>query len=69
MFAAININKADVKTLTSLKGIGKVKAEAIVNYRKQHPFNSINDLIKVKGIGIKLFTKIKSNIVVDSSKK
>lgn len=49
---AVNINKADVKALVSLKGIGPKKAEAIVASRRQHGFfRSINDLTRIKGIG------------------
>ncbi len=49
----ININKADVQTLQHyLSGIGKVKAKAIVTYRKKHgKFKTVEDLTKVPGIG------------------
>lgn len=49
----INLNKADVATLTqSFKGIGKKRAEAIVAYRETHRgFGAIKDLAHVKGIG------------------
>lgn len=49
----ININKADVDTLTqSFKGIGRKRAEAIIAYRDANDgFKSIDDLALVKGIG------------------
>ncbi len=49
----INLNKADAKALShSLKGIGKVKAQAIVNYRQTHgEFKSLDELAYVKGVG------------------
>jgi len=49
----INLNKADVSTLTnSFKGIGKKRAEAIVKYREEHgDFKSIDDLAQVRGMG------------------
>lgn len=49
----INLNKADVHDLThSFKGIGKKRAQAIVNYRVTHgQFRSIQELARVKGIG------------------
>jgi competence protein ComEA len=54
-FAAgkVNINTADAKTLaTALEGIGPSRAEAIVQYRKEHgPFKSLEALANVKGIG------------------
>jgi competence protein ComEA len=52
----ININKADTKTLTTLKGIGKDRAVKIIEYREKNgPFQKIEDLMKVKGIGKKIF--------------
>tara|TARA_B100001971_G_C18091870_1_gene483923 strand:+ start:71 stop:667 length:597 start_codon:yes stop_codon:yes gene_type:complete len=44
----ININTATEEGLDALKGIGPAKAEAIINSR---PFNSVDELINVKGIG------------------
>ena len=64
LFAKIDINKADMKELHSLKGIGHKKAVAIMEYRKQHPFTKIEDIMKVKGIGKKLFEKIKDEIKI-----
>ena len=56
----ININQADAKALTTLKGIGKDRAVKIVEYREKNgPFKKIEDLMKVKGIGKKLFEKNK----------
>lgn len=54
----INLNNADVRTLTkSCKGIGKKRAEAIVKYREMHGgFRSIEELADVRGIG-KQFVK------------
>lgn len=48
----VNINTADAKTLEALEGVGPSKAEAIVEYRKEHgPFKSLEALANVKGIG------------------
>ncbi len=54
----IDLNKADQKAITnSMKGIGKKRAEAIVNYRAAHGnFKSVEDLAQVKGLG-KQFVK------------
>ena len=52
----ININKADTKTLITLKGIGKDRAVKIIEYREKNgPFQKIEDIMKVKGIGKKIF--------------
>lgn len=64
LFAAVNINTATVEELQSLKGIGKSKAQAIVSYRNEQNFTSIDDIKKVKGIGSKLFESIKQDITV-----
>lgn len=61
----ININQADAKTLTTLNGIGKDRALKIIEYREQNgPFQKIEDLMKVKGIGKKVFEMNKDVITV-----
>ncbi len=54
----ININKADEKVLAhSYKGIGKKRAQSIINYRAKYGnFKSVAELAEVRGIG-KLFVK------------
>lgn len=49
----VNINTADAQTIADhLNGIGLRKAEAIIEYRKEHgPFKTLDDLKEVKGIG------------------
>lgn len=60
----ININTADEATLMLLKGIGEAKARAIVEYREAQPFETIEDIMKVSGIGEKTFESIKDRITV-----
>jgi len=63
--AKVNINTATVKELQAIRGIGQTKAEAIIKYRKKEgPFKSVKDLVKVKGIGKKTVEKIKDEITV-----
>ena len=49
----IDINTADVDSIVeALVGVGKVKAQAIIDYRNEHgPFVSVDELLEVKGIG------------------
>lgn len=62
----ININLADAEELTRLKGLGKVLARAIVDYRSNNgSFISVDDIKKVKGVGPALFEKIKDDITVE----
>ena len=59
-FELININQADIEQLVLLKGVGKKKAEAIVEFRQKNgDFTSVEELQNVKGIGINV---IKDNI-------
>jgi len=63
----ININTATADELVKLKGIGPVKAQAIIDYRKAHgKFTKIDDIMKVKGIGPKTFENIKDYISIGS---
>lgn len=61
----ININTADAVALTELDGIGPAKANAIIDYRKQHgPFKSVEQLAEVKGIGDAFIEKNRDRISV-----
>ncbi len=61
---SVDINSADAATIAeNLNGIGEAKARAIVAYRAEHgAFVDGQDLIKVKGIGAKLFDRNRSLI-------
>jgi len=61
----ININTAAKEQLLKLKGVGDKIADRIIEYRKDHPFEKIEDLMNVKGIGEKLFDKNKDLITVN----
>lgn len=66
--AAVNLNTATQAELESVKGIGPVKAQAIIDYRKQNGnFKSVDDLDNVKGFGDKSVAKLKSEFVVNGS--
>ena len=66
----VDINTADVKTLAkTIKGVGAKKAAAIIAYREQHGnFRTVDEIVKVKGIGIKLLEKNREVLVVDLKK-
>ncbi|WP_456471342.1 ComEA family DNA-binding protein [Caminibacter sp.] len=68
LFAKMNINTATADELCSLKGIGHAKAVAIIEYREKHPFKKPEDIMNVKGIGFKIFEKIKDEIEVKEEK-
>lgn len=54
----ININTATEKELASLEGIGDIKAKAIIKYRTTHKLNSLEDLLKIDGIGQVTIAKV-----------
>ena len=59
----VNINTATLEELQTIKGIGKKKAEAILQYRKEHgAFCTKEDLLQVKGIGKKALEAIESQV-------
>jgi len=69
-FAAVDINTADAATLEQVKGIGPVKAAAIVDYRKANgPFKSVDELAKVPGIGEKSVEQLRDQLTVSPQGK
>ena len=62
----VNINEAGIIDLMKLKGVGRILAERIIDYRSQKgPFKSKDQINNVKGIGKKLFDGLKDDIVVE----
>lgn len=62
----VNINKAEASELETLPGIGPSKSQAIIEYRSTNgPFNSIEDIQSISGIGEKTFEKLKDKITTD----
>jgi len=61
----ININRADLRDLTELSGIGEVRAQSILDYREEHgPFQDISEIQEVSGIGTATFENIRDDITV-----
>ena len=61
----VNLNKAGAEELMTLTGIGKSRAEAIIQYRQEvGPFRSIEDIMNVSGIKESAFEKIRDDITV-----
>ncbi len=63
--SGININAASADELSALEGLGKTKAERIVEYRNEHgEFLRTEEITNVDGIGEKTYEKIKDSICV-----
>lgn len=61
----VNINSADAAQLAKLPQIGAKMAQRIMEYRKSNGgFKRVQDLLKVKGIGEKVFAKLQPLITI-----
>ncbi|MDP6167814.1 MAG: ComEA family DNA-binding protein [Candidatus Marinimicrobia bacterium] len=61
----VNINTAVKQELMALPKIGPVTAERIIRFRDDFgPFQSIDDLAKIKGIGPKTLERLKTRIII-----
>ncbi len=61
----LDINTATKEELDTLKGIGPVLADRIIEFRNNNPFKTIYDLKKVSGIGDKKFKDVEEYITVN----
>lgn len=61
----VNINTADAAQLAQLPQVGAKMAQRILDYRKSSGgFKRVQDLMKVKGIGEKVFAKLQPLITI-----
>ncbi len=66
VLAAVDINTASAEQLArAMKGVGMAKARAIVAWREANgPFKSVDELVKVKGIGLKTVERNRDQLSV-----
>lgn len=64
----VNINTADAQALAeAINGVGLKRAEAIVEYRNENgPFESVDELVKVQGVGEKSLQKSRERLTTGS---
>ncbi len=63
--ATVNLNTATKDDLDGVKGIGPMKAQSIIDYRKKNGgFKSVDELENVKGFGSKSVKKLRSELTV-----
>jgi len=68
--APVDVNSASVEELMSVPGIGQVVAQRIVEFREKNgPYKSVDDLLKVQGIGEKSLAKLRDHVSVGKVKK
>ncbi len=61
----VNLNTATVEQLAELKGLGEVKSQKIVEYRNQHKFTSVGQIVEINGIGDKTLVKLRDQLTVE----
>lgn len=67
---SVDINTATVEQLMSVPGIGQVIAQRIVEFREKNgPYGSVDDLLKVQGIGEKSLARIRERLSAGKAKK
>ncbi len=60
----VNLNTADANVLGLLPGVGPAKAAQIVAYRKRHPFRTVDELVRIRGIGRKMVRRLRVHLAV-----
>lgn len=61
----VNLNSASSEELQTLSGVGEATARAIIEDREAHgPFTSVDDLLRVSGIGEKKLARIRDHVCV-----
>jgi competence protein ComEA len=65
----VNINTADAEALAAaINGVGVKKARDIISHRQKNgPFESVDALAQVSGIGIQTVDRSRGNLTVDSN--
>src|SRR6516164_6939441 len=60
----VNLNTAPPEVLGLLPGIGPAKAAEIAAYRKRRPFRTVDELVRIKGIGRKMVRRLRPHLAV-----
>jgi len=61
---AVNLNTAPPEILALLPGVGPAKAQSILAYRRRHPFRTVDELVRIKGIGRKMVRRLRAHLAV-----
>jgi competence protein ComEA len=60
----VNINTATAEQLRMLPGVGPAKVRNILAYRQTHPFRTVDELVRIKGIGRKMVRRLRLHLSV-----
>jgi competence protein ComEA len=60
----VNLNAATPEQLRLLPGVGPAKVGLILSYRRVHPFRTVDELVRIKGIGPKMVRRLRPHLAV-----
>jgi competence protein ComEA len=60
----VNVNTASADELQLLPGVGPAKVRDILAYRSKHPFRTPEEIVRIKGIGRKMFRRLRLHLAV-----
>src|SRR3954452_13089372 len=60
----VNLNTAESDVLGLLPGVGPSKAAQILAYRKRHPFRTVDELVRIRGIVRKMVRRLRVHLAV-----
>ena len=60
----VNLNTAPPEMLELLSGIGPAKVHSILWYRQRHPFRTVDELVRIKGIGRKMVRRLRAHLAI-----
>jgi len=67
--APVDVNTASAAELQAIPGIGKALAQRIIEFREKNgPFDQVDDLVKVRGIGEKSIVRLKPYLTAGAAK-
>lgn len=61
----VNLNTADIQLLNMLPGVGRASAERIIARRERRPFKRPEELVRVKGFGVRRFQRVRPYVSVE----
>lgn len=60
----VNLNTATPELLELLPGVGPAKVRSILIYRQRRPFRTVDELVRIKGIGRKMVRHLRAHLAV-----